>query len=139
MTDEVRDELARLERAWMDAVIRQDLAACESIIAHDFTMAPGDLTLPPISREQWFENSQHWVLESLTFDELRVHVYGDVAVVQSRITQRATVRGRDLSGTWPLTDIWVRREGCWQVTVRYTYRPGMRPLAPEGTTVGQDW
>ena len=126
MTDKVNDELAlaRLEHEWMEAVRRQDLAACEPIVAQDFRMWPGDLSnLEGTSREQWFANARHWLPESFSVDLLQVHVYGDVAVVQSRWTQRATVQGRELNGTWPLTDIWVRRDGRWQVTVRYTYRP----------------
>ena len=139
MTDEVEDELARLEWEWMGAVQRQDLAACEPIVAHDFTMALGDLSGPgSIDRERWFANAQHWVLESFSFDALQVHAYGDVAVVQSRYTQRGTVFGRELNATWPLTDIWVRRDGRWQVTVRYTYRPGVRATASDQPAADQD-
>ncbi len=54
------------------------------------------------------------------FPDLRVHVYGDAALVTSRsLRPGATFRGRDWSSENYLTDVWVRREGRWQLVRRH--------------------
>ena len=47
-----------------------------------------------------------------------VHDYGDAAVVLADLELGATVRGEARSGDFALTDVWVRRDGRWQVVAR---------------------
>jgi ketosteroid isomerase-like protein len=44
-----------------------------------------------------------------------VRVHGDVAVVTSRNTIKGTYMGKDISGAYRGTDVFVKRGGQWQV------------------------
>jgi ketosteroid isomerase-like protein len=59
-------------------------------------------------------------VESFAYADVSVRTYGDVAVMQSRWHQRARLRGDDWSGEGLLTDVWVRRDGRWQVVARHS-------------------
>lgn len=40
--------------------------------------------------------------------------------MRSRYEQQATVFGEDRSGAMLVTDVWVKRDGRWQVVARHT-------------------
>jgi hypothetical protein len=55
---------------------------------------------------------------------MQVRDFGDVVVVSSLATQRATAFGEDRSGTFFLTDVWrATPDGAWQVIARYSSYP----------------
>ena len=53
------------------------------------------------------------------YEEMLVEVVGDTAVTMSRTRQEATIAGNDWSATLHVTDVWVRRDGTWQVIARH--------------------
>jgi steroid delta-isomerase-like uncharacterized protein len=59
-------------------------------------------------------------VESFAYSDVTIRSYGDVAVMQSRWRQNARLRGKDWSGEGLLTDVWVRRDGRWQVVARHS-------------------
>ena len=76
-----------------------------------------------IDKSQWLHNMLHRVGPGFTapeFLDVRVRVYGDTAVMTSRNLLRATFDGKDWSGDHALTDVWVRRDGCWQIVRRHS-------------------
>jgi ketosteroid isomerase-like protein len=60
---------------------------------------------------------------SFVWEELRVRSFGDVAIVHGRSRQQATVNGQDWSGVFLTTDVWVLRDGRWQVVSRHGTGP----------------
>lgn len=50
-----------------------------------------------------------------TVSDMRVHVYGDVAVVTLLDSADFVVDGKDLGGEFRLTDVWAKRNGKWQM------------------------
>ena len=60
-----------------------------------------------------------YAIEDFAYEEIDVEVYGDTAVLSSRYRQTAELDGRDLSGSFLLTDVWVRRDGRWQAVRRH--------------------
>ena len=116
-----REEVERAERDWMDAAFRKDLAACERYLAAEFTMVTsrGSLT----DRAQWLtnlrDNSRR--SEPPQFPDMVVRVYGDAAVVTARaLNPGATFAGQAWSPENYITDVWVRRDGRWQVVRRHS-------------------
>ncbi len=116
-------ELVRLQNEWMDAWRRRDREVLERIVAPEFTLtsARSDRLM---SRDLWLEiamtrASAQWV----RYDDFRIDVFGDAAVVRSRLTQEATVDGEPWNGTFMVTDVWIRRDGRWQVVARHASTP----------------
>ena len=124
MTATTETEIPLLEQSWMDAWIAKDRPTCERILADDFllTSARGAL----MSKSEWLAGAMGpFVCSSFKWEQIQVRPFGDVAIVHGRSTQEATVSGQDWSGLFLVTDVWVRRNGLWQVVSRH----GTGPLA----------
>jgi ketosteroid isomerase-like protein len=52
--------------------------------------------------------------------ESDIQVYGDTAISNSRYRQKATYKEQAVSGVFYLTDVWVKRDGRWQVVTRHS-------------------
>ena len=122
MTSSMESEIAALERQWMEAWLRRDRPTCDRILADDFVLTSARGTL--MSKAEWLDGAMgHIVGQSFDWDELRVRLFGEVAIVHARTRQSATVSGHDWSGQFLLTDVWVHRDGRWQVVSRHGTGP----------------
>jgi len=97
-----RAALIQIENEWLHA---RDAATLERILAPDFVhvLPSGDF----ITKEQhiaWFK--QHGSNPDARFKDMRVRIYGSVAVVTGTVIakERETV----------FTDVFVQRDGRWQ-------------------------
>ena len=54
--------------------------------------------------------------------DFQVHSYGDVAVVTLLDSADFTVDGKDMGGEFRLTDVWVKRNGKWQMVSLHSSR-----------------
>src|SRR5215510_2083124 len=119
-TPMIEAEVQHAARAWMDAAARRDVEALDRVLAAEFSMVTNRGTL--IDKAQWMESMLHRVGPDFTPPEfLDVHVWvaADVALMTSRTMLRATFDGKDWSGDVALTDVWVRRDGRWQIVRRH--------------------
>lgn len=123
-----KQELIDREREWMEAGKRKDMAALERIVGADYVYTASGHGRQ--SRERWMEIVAVYDLERFSFLDVDVRLYGDVAVVLSRYEQQATVSGARRSGEFLITDVWVRREGEWQVVARSSI---LLPEAADGS------
>ena len=111
-------EVRTAAAAWADAIMRRDRGAAEQILGAEYSlMAPGIGEMP---RAQWLENLHDYVVHSYEFITVKIQVYGETAVQRSHYKQHATVFGKDRSGEMLVTDVWVKRDGRWQVVARHT-------------------
>lgn len=116
-------EIRRLQHAWMQAWVDRDRETLERILADDYVLIISNMADRPIDRASWLAITDRYTAESFRYDQMRVRLLGDVAVVSSRYTQKAAVDGVDRSGEFFLTDVWQKRDGRWQVVARYSARP----------------
>ena len=123
MTDE--QELIELQHEWMDAWRRQDLPRLEAILAPEFTLTSAR-TDQLVDRATWLGMLGEVRNESFEYTNFRVNVFGDAAVVKSRMRQVASVAGKPWNETFMLTDVWIRRDGRWQVVARHSSTPPAR-------------
>jgi ketosteroid isomerase-like protein len=63
--------------------------------------------------------------DAIEMSELQVQNLGEVAVVTGKLMEKGHYKTTDLSATYRFTDVWVRRDGKWQlVTAQETlYTP----------------
>jgi ketosteroid isomerase-like protein len=113
----VVEELVELSSELVLAVQRHDLAALENLLADEFTL---DGAAGQLDRDGLLEASAGaYAIEDFSYEEIDPDVYGSTAVVVSRYRQQGSLGGRDVSMRLRVTDVWVRRDGRWQIVRRH--------------------
>ena len=117
-------EIRRLQQEWMNAWVRQDRDTIERILAPDYSLTVSSMPSRPVTREQWIGMLPRYTAQAFEYRDMTVRLFGDVAVVSS-IGRGigAQIDGADRSFPFFLTDVWVRRDGRWQVAARYSSMP----------------
>ncbi len=124
-------ELIRLQNDWMDAWRRRDREALERILAEDFTLT-SVITDDLVNKATWLKTALGpAVCKEFRYEKFHIQLYGDTAVVKSRYHQQGTLDGKDWSGDFLLTDVWIRRNGVWKVVTRHSSRPSGRSTKGE--------
>jgi ketosteroid isomerase-like protein len=117
--DAVVHELTRLEHELMESVQRHDTDRLEQLLAREFKLVGRTGRAWP--RREWLEKAAGpYEIDDFSFEEIDVDVYGDTAVLHCRYRQQGRLDGSDLSGTFILTDVWVRRYARWQLAHRHS-------------------
>lgn len=119
------DTLKTLENEWIRSVREGDLPALGRVLSPDFTftVAVAGKPLSTMGRDAYVHRAKGYTVRESSFDEIVARVYGDVAVVTSRYTQKASLHGRDRSAEFLLTDTWVKLDGQWLAAARVSSRP----------------
>ena len=113
--------LIALEGKWMGALRLRDASALSQLVSDDFTLISPRLVVAAGDRDKYFQHAMRDLsLTSYDFEGLTVRLYGRTAVVSGRLRQSASVAGEDWGGNFLFTDVWVSRDGAWQVVSRHT-------------------
>jgi ketosteroid isomerase-like protein len=106
-------ELLALETAWDDAVAAKDTTALQRIIADDFVMIGADGTVS--DKHQLIEGiaDPQLQIEPFQTEDVRVRVYGSVAVLTGRYSQRGRWKGQAYETAARYTDVYVKTGGRW--------------------------
>ena len=118
-------EIENLEGQWNDAILRRDVAAAASLQADEYKLIIGaeGQPLQVIPRELWLSVLPRYVIQRHEVSDMHVSVWDDVAVATLAITQVAEpLNGRDISGNFLITDIWVGRDEKWLIAERHSSR-----------------
>lgn len=110
----VEDTLKQMERNWGNAEIKKDYAAVDKILADDWVGIDYDGKV--VAKAQAMSDLKAGT-STLTSEELgamTVRVFGNTAVVTGSDTEKSTDRGKDSSGKYVWTDVFVLRNGKWQ-------------------------
>jgi uncharacterized protein (TIGR02246 family) len=121
-TQAILDIEQRLAQAWVD----RDRKAIESILADDWSVTDASgrvLTKPQVMQESFGSTERR--VDRMIVDDVKVRVFGETAVATGRTQATGSYRGQSASVVLRFTDVFVRRDGRWQV------------VASHGSTVAQ--
>jgi ketosteroid isomerase-like protein len=118
----VEQELIKLENEWGDAVLKKDIAFLERIYAEGFIFTDEDGVVWTGAQDIANLKSGDYVYTSFVSDNMKVHVYGDTAIVFGRNTIKGQYKGKDISGQSQWTDTWIKRSGRWQCVATHSSR-----------------
>jgi hypothetical protein len=107
---------------WTDAIVRGDRAAADALLADGFALTSAGGVAPQVSRAAWLDALQHIETRSLRTDVVEERIFGEVAVVASRLHWDARLGERDLSGEYAVTDVFTRDESGWRPAWRVSTR-----------------
>lgn len=113
---EIRHEIEFLEEAWRDAILKQDTAAMDDLLADDYMAITARGTLQ--TKDQTLANLRagRVHLTSLDVSDRKVRFYGTTAVVTSLAEIQGTNTEGDISGSFRYTRVYVRNvRGAWKI------------------------
>lgn len=120
VAQELEHELIEREREWAQAMREKNAGALWEILAEEFVLT-GTQTdrADPIRKEGWLLNT----LLFMEFGEIEIHdvevfQWGDVGLVRFHMSIDWSMGSQKLPPAFHLTDLWIHREGRWQVVTR---------------------
>lgn len=107
------EEVKALEEARNQAVLHSDVAALDRMTSEDYTFVTlrGELRTKSEILKGFASGSFKY--ESRQISDLNVRVYGNTAVVTGRSVQKGMENGKDYSGPYWFTRVYVKRGGHW--------------------------
>jgi ketosteroid isomerase-like protein len=111
---DVSAEIMALENAWTEAEVHNDPAAIEKILADTIVVTQPDGSIQTKAEMVAYvrDKSNHW--DTVVSENMKVHVYGDTAVVTGTYHEKGTSGGKPFENRGLFTDTWMRRNGKWQ-------------------------
>jgi len=121
MNDTERD-VFKLEEELTQTETRLDVEALNRIYADDIMVtAPIGVCVdkPAVMREIRMA-AEKAIIGRYDKDDLKVRAFGDTAVSSYRMTAWATVEGTEIKRALCITNVWMKRNGGWQIVARHT-------------------
>jgi ketosteroid isomerase-like protein len=107
----------QLEKDWIEAAKAADADKLGQILADDWMgIGPDGAKMSKQGYVGDYKSGKS-KLESFDLGAMDVKVLGNIAVVQGSDTEKSTADGKDTSGKYAWTDVFVKRDGKW-VAVR---------------------
>jgi ketosteroid isomerase-like protein len=121
-SEDVEAVITKLEHEWTDAIVKKDASVLERLLAEDFNgTSPTAHTFPKSAAIDELKSGKYAV-KSMDLDEVSVNVYGDTAVSFTSQEEKSSYDGKDISGHYHFTDVWVKKNGQWQVVASHGSR-----------------
>jgi ketosteroid isomerase-like protein len=116
---EVEAEIIQLERDWVAAILKKDVDTLNRLLSDDFVgTAPSGGNF---SKTQAIEDlkSGAYSIQSMEMDEVSANIYGNTAVAFTSQEEKSTYAGKNNSGHYHFTNVWIKRDGNWQVVASH--------------------
>ena len=117
-----QQEIADAEVAWAEAVRRKDKVAADQLVADEFRLTGPELhrlsTGRAATKDMWMLTLERIDVQSFALRDIQVTTFGSSAVAFVQATIVWSIEGRALPSEYLLTDLWVKRDGRWQVVTR---------------------
>jgi ketosteroid isomerase-like protein len=120
--EDVTVVITRLEHEWVNAIVKKDTAALERLLGDDFSGTSADAHSYTKTMAINELKSSKYVVAAMKLDEIAVNEYGDVAVAFTSQEEKSTYGGKNTSGHYHFTDVWVKRDGRWQAVASHGTR-----------------
>ena len=113
-TGQTDQTLAALDAKGKQAAISGDTTFLEENLASDFVRIGPDGDM--LSRDKIISNRKSGVTKYMSIDEhdRKIQIFGNTAVVTAISDVKGTSNGRDMSGTYRSSRVWVNQNGAWK-------------------------
>lgn len=112
----VEQKVMQLEHDVAKAFASADIAVVERFEAPDYIFTGPGGSVTGRADDVNDLKTGNFKAEAIDLDDMKVHVYGDTAVVTGKVTlKNCKYRGNDLSGDYRFTDVWTKTNAGWQV------------------------
>jgi ketosteroid isomerase-like protein len=120
--NETEREIWKLEEELTETEMRVDVQALDRIYADDIMVtAPiGICVDKPAVMNEVRQAADKAVVGRFDKNDLKVRAYGDTAVSSYRMSAEATFEGMEIKRQLCITNVWMKRNGQWQIVARHT-------------------
>src|SRR6266478_1663710 len=113
--DSVEQAVMQMEEELRAAIAKSDTKTYGRLVGDDYVFTNQDAVVRTKAQMVSAYDSGSLKYESAKFDEIKVHAYGDTAVVTGRNTAKGKDNGKDIGGQFRYTRVYVKRQGTWQL------------------------
>jgi ketosteroid isomerase-like protein len=123
-TASVQQTLMQMERDWGQAAAKNDAAAVGKFVADDWVGI--DFEGKSITKAEAMADMKSGASTTQSYEigPMKVRELGNTAVVTGSDTEKSTYKGKDSSGKYVWTDVWVMRDGRWQAVASQSVKVG---------------
>jgi hypothetical protein len=118
--DSIKQHFINLETKLMNTWKNKDEATARKLISDDFTLTSSLSTGELANKEEWIDKMHHFDCKDFQINNLQVRIYDKTAVVNVWLHQNAVANGKDWSGDFLLTDIWIQKNNGWEIVARHS-------------------
>jgi hypothetical protein len=120
--DEMPADLRLAAEAFDVAQHSGNRAELERLVADDYRLFGSDGTAQ--TKEQFIADftSPTFDIDPFTIEEFDARIYGDTAILTGRVALSGTSSGNRFTVNLRFSDLWVKRDGQWQVVFAQTTR-----------------
>ncbi len=111
----VEQQIAALSDQFSQAFANADIGFLEKRLADDYTGIHSDAKLSTKAQEIGNVKASTLKWDSVDLHDRKIHRYGDTVVVVGLASSKGTIGGKPYSGDYRTTNVWVKRNGNWQV------------------------
>jgi ketosteroid isomerase-like protein len=121
-TTGAEEELLKLEEAFSEAIVKNDLEGIGRLVADDWIIIDPNGEI--VDRTRFFEVIKSGALahDTMESEDFRVRVYGDSAVVTAVTRTKGKFMGQEFSTQERATDVFVKRDGRWRCVLTHLTR-----------------
>ena len=121
--DSAKIEIQQLTSDWNKAIINRDSMMLDKILAPEYSLNGS------VNRSTWMNNTMHHIITD-TLDvlgQLNITFYGQAAKSEGTFFWKATFDGKPrINGEYAVSDIWIKRNGHWQILLRMSLLSKMK-------------
>lgn len=120
--ENVEQILSRMEHDWVDATLKKDVAFVEGLLADGYVGIGADGRA--VTRSEALEDFRTGAFsaDSMRIYGLKVRIFGETAIVTYGQSEKSQYKGKDTSGQTMWTDIFVKKNGKWQLVANHASR-----------------
>jgi ketosteroid isomerase-like protein len=122
-------ELKRIENEWANAMKSKDASKMNDILSDNWVAQTWDGKTIDKSQAMADMKKPNNNVENVEMGNMDVHVFGNTAVVTGSNTEQSTMNGKNTSGKYYWTDVFMKENGKWKAVASQS----ARAMEPGGT------
>ena len=109
------EEFTRVENDWNKAVLNKDSKTLELLYAKEYTYTSPTGEVSDKQKDiQEVTSGTYKLLAQPVLSDIKVNSFENVSIVTGINTVKSTYKGKDASGSYRFTDVFIMRDGRWQ-------------------------
>jgi len=110
----IKEQIEKLQEQSRQAALKGDASFLEKYLADDYVAvgANGEIT----TKDKAIQDIKSGAIkyESIDVHDTKIRTYGNTAIVESLASLKLTSNGKEVSGDYRATFVWVKQKGGWR-------------------------